>query len=179
MALHAVWVHGHAVVPERAGGATITSPGPLANVEGVPWTDVLGLRQGWGATFRGKANEEVWFHASIPTPVVVGSSRARLQRVFILFRLFEPEARINAVNLWDGPNLIGETARWDFGAQNAGLYGDRSNDIYYGTNRDNANSCELRTPHEMRFGLGVSVKVTFGPTEGNVLFTTLGADFEV
>jgi len=175
MAIQAMWVHGNNVVAERVGGGNVSSPGPFANVDGVPWSDVVGLRQGWGCTYRGKANQGNWFHFTLPTPCWREGVRAKLQRVFILFRLFDAEARITSVHVWDGPNRL---IAWDFGRAQ-GLRGDRSNQIYWGTNLDNANSCEFRNPPEIHFGVVVCVYVDFGPREGNVLFTSAGGDFIV
>ena len=55
--MYAFFTHGINVAAETAGGSGVTSPGPLTTVSGIPWTDVLGLPQGFGKTFRGKANQ--------------------------------------------------------------------------------------------------------------------------
>lgn len=44
-----IFVQGNAVRSQKVGGANITSPGPLLQVEDeteVPWTDVNGYPQG-------------------------------------------------------------------------------------------------------------------------------------
>lgn len=116
----AMWVHGTSFVPERTAGAGE----PLVTVKewvdgpGLPFSDVTGLRQGYGTTFRGKRNHNNWFHVSIPTPVIVpvyqparqhydGGQRIRLEKVFVLFKNYVSArggalARIQQVDVWDG-----------------------------------------------------------------------------
>ena len=94
----AMWVHGVTAYPERTAGE-----GPLLQVResvdgpGVAWSDITGFRQGYGATFRGKRNQNNWFHFAIPAPVIMpvfqpafghyslGES-IRLEKVFVLYR---------------------------------------------------------------------------------------------
>jgi hypothetical protein len=58
--------------------------GPLSFVPQHDYQDVVGLRQGFGVRFRGKANQQVWFHFAIPTPVINNGDRVTLDRVFVL-----------------------------------------------------------------------------------------------
>jgi hypothetical protein len=93
-------VHGNAVTPaERAGGGSITSPGDLENVDGIAWTDVVGLRQGLGTTFRGKGDKFVWFHLPFPTPVMINDRRSRMRGLDIHFDVAGP-ARMESLHLW-------------------------------------------------------------------------------
>jgi len=119
----AMWVHGVSVFPERTSGDA-GADGPLIQSQHIPWSDIVGLRQGFGATFRGKQNHDNWFHFSIPTPVLVPvfhsepgrgydkpyGQRVRLERVFVLFQnevtqvhgLSGAKAWITQVHVWDG-----------------------------------------------------------------------------
>ena len=119
----AMWVHGVSVVPERTAKVE-GSPGPLAPVSDgvngpwIPWSEITGLRQGFGATFHGKAGYDNWFHFSIPTPVIMPifqpadqhynlGQGIRLEKVFVLFKNYvSPRggalAHIQKVDVWDG-----------------------------------------------------------------------------
>ena len=97
---HAVWVHGTSVRAQWAGDP------PLPQVQGtkydrsfggVPWTDIVGLPEGPGATYRGRTPvgfggaravpvPSAFFHFSIPTPVFLNDAQARLVKAFVLYR---------------------------------------------------------------------------------------------
>ena len=168
MALETYFVHGNAIVPEQAGGGNISSPGPLKSVHDIPWTDVLGLPQGFGRSYRGKAGQSVWFHASVPTPVLRQSVRSLLQDVFILF-LTGNGCAVRSVHVFDGPDRV---------------------DAFDGLNSagDFLRTTALRTNafpprdggglHVMRFGLGISMLVQFD-REANIMFASAGATFVV
>lgn len=180
MARYAAWVHGNVAVAEQAGGGNISSPGPLTSVDGVAWTDVVGYPQGMHKRFRGKAHTSNWFHFPIPTPVIVPTperpqgSRASLEQVFVLFRLAEREGRLTDVHVWDGPRPI-EQARW------GGL--DRAGDFGAGINwdpmRGNVFTVTAGQRPAIGFGLCVSVGISFGDRDGDIVFTAVGADFIV
>jgi hypothetical protein len=95
--MEATWVPGYAATPEFVGSAY------LANVNGVAWTDVVGLRQGFRAMFRGKANTFNWFHFAVPTPVISDGARVRLLRVFVLYDA-DAGAVVERVHIFDGRN---------------------------------------------------------------------------
>jgi hypothetical protein len=119
----AMWVHGVSFFPERTAGDA-GGDGPLVQVRewvdgpGVPFSDITGLHQGSGVTFRGKRNHDNWFHVAIPTPVIVPvyqpasqhynqGQRIRLEKVFVLFKNYISArggalARIREVHVWDG-----------------------------------------------------------------------------
>jgi hypothetical protein len=99
MARTRIVVHGHSVTAEFVGGV---GGGPLLMVGGVPWSDVVGLRRGWGTTFRGKSHTDNWFHFSIPTPQVLqGTLLRRVQQIFVNLEVAgQVEAR--SFHLWDG-----------------------------------------------------------------------------
>jgi hypothetical protein len=166
MPLHASWIHGNAFAPQEPGGGNIASPGPLLQVDGVPWSDVCGLRQGWGVTFRGKGGEQVWFHASVPTPVIEGS-RVRLDKVFVLYRI-EEWAQIEEVTVWDGrTNAIPfRDLNWT-GTHDERLDADNTLDL---------NGAAPTDGPPILWGVGVSVLVNFG-RDANITFAAAGGDF--
>ena len=94
-------IHGNAVtVAERPGGGAIGSPGDLEQVSGVAWSDVVGLRQGWGTTFRGKSGKFVWFHVPFPTPVTVNGIASDVERLEVLFDVASGVV-VDSIHLWD------------------------------------------------------------------------------
>jgi hypothetical protein len=166
MALHASWVHGTAFAPaERPANG-------LSNVNGVSWTDVVGLRQGGGTTFQGQAGHNNWFHVSIPTPVIVNDVRARLKQVFVMFQCGDPNAQaaqnaganVTDIHVWDGPNRI-----HTFGPF-----------LLFGEHRfrlDTSNTLVMPAAREISWGIGLSVRVQFS-AQTQVTFAAAGADFE-
>jgi len=123
-------------------------------------------RTGFGSVFRTHGAQ--WFHFAIPTPVIVDSMRATLKKAFIFYKT-EGTAKITALHLYDGAKKFA-------GFDGLGLSGDHSQSI------DASNMWLPNPPHEMLFGLGLSILVDFGvPTAGSVpgiWFMTAGADFE-
>jgi hypothetical protein len=119
----AMWVNGVSAFAERTAGDA-GRDGPLTQVTdgvegpGIPYSDIVGLRQGFGATFRGKAFHDNWFHFAIPTPVILPvflqarqaydpGRRLKLEQVFVLFKNYvSPRggalAQIRQVDVWDG-----------------------------------------------------------------------------
>jgi hypothetical protein len=79
MATHASWSPGIAFMPAEF-------PGDMRPVNGVSWSDALGLRQNGGTTFQGAVGTSNWFHVPIATPVIVAGTRAKLVQVFVMFR---------------------------------------------------------------------------------------------
>lgn len=95
-------VHGNAVtVGEHPGGGAPLSGGDLLQVGGIPWTDVVGLRQGWGTTFRGQAGKQVWFHLPIPTPLIADLEENPQPRYVNLFVETDFDVFLQHVHIWD------------------------------------------------------------------------------
>lgn len=68
----------------------------------MPWTDVVGLRRGWGTTFRGKARTSNWFHFSIPTPQVLQGALIRgVKQIFVNLEV-QGQVAATSCHLWDG-----------------------------------------------------------------------------
>lgn len=156
MALEARWVPGYVTVAERVG------PEVFANVQGISWTDIVGLRQGGGVTWRGKGGTSNWFHISVPTPVIDDDVRVRLERVFVLFSI-DRWAQVQSVHVFDGPYRI---ATFD----GLGISGNHSGNI------DPNNNWAISGAPEVRWGIGITVGMEFGQ-EANLYFSGAGADF--
>lgn len=168
-----MFVHGNAVVPQLVGGGAVAAPGPLMYVDGIPWTDVHGLRNGPGVVFRGKAGNpnRNYFHVSIPSPnpypVRFTTNQDRsdppdahfygplLARVINVFfgHVADPGVILERVFAFDGGNLIS--------LQDSPRY-----------------PVVTVTPHIITAGLGVSFQVNF-TREGNITFNSVGAEFQL
>src|SRR4051812_46260491 len=165
MATHASWVHGTAFMPAEQPEAG------LDEVDGIKWTDVVGLRRGWGSFWQGVPNGANWFHVSIPTPVIVAGARARLEKVFVMWIAGDPSvsfgpnagANVTDVHVWDGPTRI---------LRRTGmlLAGDHR------TRLDTDNQFAIPNTPEVRWGVGISVRVQFSQAQ-QVGFASAGADF--
>lgn len=151
-AVHAMWVDGTAVRAQREGYFTSVTMG------------------GKGATFRshtepGTSGE--WFQWAIPTPVLLNSERPSIKKVFVLYSTVGT-AKITAVHVYDAAVRI---ASFD----GLGHSGDHGHDL------DPQNTWAITANHPMKFGLGISVLVDFGPASPNgvpaVTFYSAGADF--
>ncbi|NHZ95189.1 DUF6623 family protein [Massilia sp. CCM 8734] len=155
MALQAMWVPGYVAQVEIPGNTR------LRLVNGIPWTDVTGLRIGWGTTFRGAAKQTNWFHFAIPTPVITDGKRVTLDRVFVLYNA-SPGARVEAAHIWDGPNRI---RNYD----GLNLTGNHGGGI-------DASNTWAGGGGPVFWGIGVSILVRF-TSEANIHFSTAGGDF--
>jgi hypothetical protein len=122
-------------------------------------------RAGQGAIFKTYGKE--WIHFAIPTPVILNGLRSSLKKVFVFYKT-EGTAKITAIHLYDAGKKIK--------AFNLALSGDHSKNV------DKDNSWAITPAPKMKFGLGISVHVDFGPRTKlgvpAIHFTTAGADFE-
>ena len=168
MALYTLFTHGVAVSAENAGGANIGSPGPLTQVAGVAWSDVLGLPQGFGKTYRGKQGSGVWFHAAVPTSAQIGRQLAVLDDVFIL-ALLATGVRLVSLHCWDGGTNIGRL-------DNLNITGDLRGNFVSGRNSFDIRNID-GSFHRMTVGLCVCMRVQFDQ-EGDVRFDSVGASFQ-
>jgi hypothetical protein len=197
----AMWVHGVSALPERTAGDA-GADGPLVQVQNIPWSDIAGLRQGFGATFRGKRHHHNWFHFSIPTPVMVPTfnprsqtydqpygQRARLERVFVLHRAESRQdlngqilanAWVTDVHVWDGTatryvlqSFPGDDSRID-----GQLGDDGRHDLALQERRNSWRVLQGGVPATppVNWGIAISVRVHFG-VESEILFAAAGADF--
>jgi hypothetical protein len=86
-------VHGNAV-------SFAEVPGDCEQVNGIGWTDIVGLRQGWGTTFRGKAGKFLWFHYTLMTMSLVNDITSALSRLSVLFDI-AGRARVDSIHIWN------------------------------------------------------------------------------
>lgn len=187
MALQAMWVPGYVAAAENVGGGG-SGDGPLENFDGGPlgnvlnhsYQDIVGYRQGFGVRFRGKANQQVWFHFAIPTPVIVGDAGTLVVRAFVLWRTND-NARLLRVDIWDGARTA--LQRFPVGPTGDGLTGifDGSPDQPEADPKlvEKANMFTLDTPQHAFYGLGISALIGFDPhsNDSQVIFASAGADF--
>lgn len=168
MALFASWSPGIAFMPAEF-------PSDMVQVNSIGWSDVLGLRQSGGTTFKGKIGTSNWFHVPIATPVIVKDIRAKLVQVFVMFQCGSQAAvtnnnanlagcNVTRMDVWDGPNRIRR-----FGPFN--LFGEHRFKL------DNSNTHKLPTPLDVFFGIELAVQVSFSADE-SVTFASAGADFQ-
>jgi hypothetical protein len=119
-------------------------------------------RRGWGTHFLAEPSRN-WFHISVTTPILPGNGRFnKLTRVAVLYRTVNSE--IASLHIYDGANLIKEF-------NNLSLKEDHSKTM------DEVNCWIINEPIEVRYGLGISIEVSFLPQWGEVLFTAVGAEF--
>ena len=121
---------------------------------------------GWGTTIK-QNNSSNWFHFPISTPVLLDGQRPELKNIFVFFDAFTTanSATITRVDVWDGATRIKII-------DNLSSTGDHSKAI------DNSNSWIIDPNIVVFYGLSLSVFVTFG-NDGEITFTSAGADFEI
>jgi Family of unknown function (DUF6623) len=145
-------------------------------VNGVSWSDALGLRQNGGTTFQGAVGTSNWFHVPIATPVIVAGTRAKLVQVFVMFRCGSAASiaandatiagcNITEVDVWDGASQIHKFGPFL-------LFGEHR--FRLGT----SNTFKLPTPPSVVFGIELAVHVSFTQNEP-ITFASAGADFDV
>lgn len=167
--------HGNAVMPEYLVA------GRLLQVSGLPYTDVVGLAQGWGKTFRLRDAGENWFHIPIPTVAQIEGSPLYLDQFYVFFQGEERAGGsvtggIDVVDVYDGSAKIASLPSPEI------MTGDWSNPR---EERDRfgvkiSNTWLPRAPDGSRFhiytGLGISLHAAF-ILEGNITFFSAGASW--
>jgi hypothetical protein len=120
---------------------------------------------GWGARFNA-VNGGNWFHFPFSSPVILNDVRPLLSKAFVFYKT-TGDVKITNVHIYDGPTLL---KNFD----NLTLQGDHSTAI------DDQNSWLLPSPQELKWGLGISVGVSFGNFANNtipeILFCSAGVD---
>lgn len=149
----------------------------LEKVGGRGYTDIVGVRNIGGCTYRGKERSDHLFHAVIPTVAHVEEPddpsityRPHLISVAVQFSTPDHEAFVDRVTTWDrslslfdtgsGPDqrlrLDGDfTNRWQVDGEGGNVFTVRERPIVWG-------------------GIGISVYVHF-EREANIFFTLFGA----
>ncbi len=154
MANHYLLVPGYVVRAEAAG------PGVFENVGGVGWTDVLGFPQGWGTTFRGKANVRSWFHFPITNTTILNDVRLKCNLAAVTMNLQSTDAFLQAIHVWDRTNRF-------FVREGLSVTGDFSNNW-------SPDQTVFTFPDRVVDGaIGISVLIFFD-SPANVVFTGAG-----
>ncbi|MFN2588824.1 MAG: hypothetical protein ABR613_12005 [Actinomycetota bacterium] len=168
MPIHAVWVHGNAVRAQWVGDPPLPEAQGTrldGTTGGVPHSNIVGLPEGPGATYRGRTPvgfggaravpvRSAFFHFSIPTPVLLNNARARLVRAFVLYRT-DVDFGVQEVHLFDGPNyILGPPMAGRPRRDTSGTNG--LSDLIAGVT-----SFEVPGRPPMIWGLGISVGVAF------------------
>ena len=157
MATYEFWAHGNATRAQREGYF------------------INKLHSGAGAVFRTHGAE--WFHIVVPTPAKVSGVSLKVNRVSVFFKTLGT-SRITAIDLYDGIRRAVEIRK------NLPVSGDHSAEIEVGQNTwefPSPDPDSLPPPIHVKFGLGISVRVDFGPpTQAGVPeinFVAAGARF--
>jgi len=148
---HAFWTHG--------SGVQVENPDSLVSV----------TRLGYCTSVVGKPNAGGWFHFAVPTPVIgtcyskaagqeVGF-RYRLLRALIYVHTSGPDVRITRVHVWDGN-------------QRRAQYDDLTI-----TGGPLMQAFDVPGNPLVIYGIGISIRVEFGPAGGWVSFISAGSDF--
>src|SRR5215510_2042719 len=165
------FVHGNAFVAEKVG----ESSGPLAVIhdsidESVPLSDVVGMPQGWGRTYRGKTGQANWFHVAIPTHsfAFISEQKLELKKIFLLFDAMD-DCYIDQVHVWDGGELM-------FVIAFVKITGDHRRIFEPDINSFELDRYRYKTEgtKDVKTGVGISVHVNF-PREANIVFYSAGA----
>jgi hypothetical protein len=101
----AMWIHGHAVVPEHPEPLAVQDRRVLGPEDKAHPESLLTLeRRGWGSEFQLRRGSATWFHIALPTPILVNDHRSHLVRVFLFFNTPPEDGQIRAIHLYDGAN---------------------------------------------------------------------------
>ena len=186
MSIYSMWVHGNTARAQWVGDPPIMQAQDRradGSTGGVPWTDIVGLPQGPQMIFRGRnpgsgflrarsvlvPQPSTYFHFTIPTPVLLKGQRSKLLRVFVLWTA-DPSIALQEVYAFDGPRSLPVSFSPPVGGGRSGAGGLA--DLVSGMT-----SFEVPTHPDVFFGLGISLGFGFG-ADGNVIFTSAGADFD-
>jgi len=164
----AISVPGNAAIPWLVGGGVHGSAGPLQQIDGLPCTDLVGLRGTTVARFRLKARQPNSFSFSIPTPLIYDNVRARLDRVFLMFKL-EDNARLSRVSAMDGPN---ELLHLQFPLENRYLTVESNRD-------DGWYSWDVPGRPQIFWGVGLGVIIDPLDGDAEVTFVSAGVEFVI
>jgi hypothetical protein len=152
MLKQASWTQGNSL--------TVETPQNLASI----------VHMGWGTELRFIPGKSSWCHIPIPTPVIMNDARAKVQRMFLLFKCKSGDGEIRNIHIYDGPNRIDIR-------DNIHLSGDHGGGI------DAVNTITLPTPHEVLWGMSISfffqAAIGFDSRipPPMLTITTAGADF--
>ena len=175
-----IWVHGNSAVLQFPGGAGLefTSNKRMDNVGGVPWTDIVGLREGPGIRFAGQRGNKNWFHFSVPTPAIFPNPgvsnhvEITVDRVSVYYRTPNNQVFVNGISVFDGSDSrpVGRVG------SAANLFGDHTTVFEEGLNAFLIDPLPLRLGSA--HGVGISVEIQFDDS-GEVFFKAAGIHFSI
>jgi hypothetical protein len=165
-------VPGNAAIPWLVGGGVHGSAGPLQQIDGLPCTDLVGLRGTTVSRYRLKARQPNSFSFAIPTPVSFDEGHPRLSRVYLLYKL-EESARLARVSVMDGPN---EVLHMQFSPDQRYIASDipRENPM---SNGKTWQSWDVPGRPETFWGIGIGVIIDPLDGDSEVTFMSAGAEF--
>lgn len=99
-----------------------------------------------------------WFHFAIPTPVIVNGNRLRVGSVLIRFRV--DGAAVKAVHVFDGEKKIAGKDNLDLKPTNW-----------------HVEKVSVPKNPDIKWGLGISIRVAFGMDGREIEFSSAGCDF--
>jgi hypothetical protein len=117
-------------------------------------------RKGFSVEVQSGGVAHNWFHFAIPTPVIVDGNRLTVGSVLIRFKS-SGGAVVQAVHVYDGEIKI--AARDQLTLNPTNWHVER---------------VDVPSNPEIRWGLGISVQVGFGPDGGEIEFSAAGCDFK-
>lgn len=161
MTTQSSWIHGVAVKPEFVGDEYFVP----VEYDGTKYayTELVGLPQGPGGTWRGRAGTTSWFHVALPTPTLVDGAPVSLTKLTVAFKT-EEGAFLGNVHAWDGANrIVAESGLQLQGAHN-------------GTDGNEAAAFALDQPQPVTCGLIVSLSIQF-ENEAEVQISGVGGEF--
>lgn len=151
--LSACWVPGYSTVAQSMGG-------PPLDWRSQDYTDINGLREGFGVAFYLQARRANWFHVPIPTPALIDDVWGTLRRVMVLYEL-PRGAALNSIHVWDGPNrILQRDSLCISGCHLSGLDADNT----------------WAVNHGIRWGVGISMLISC-VEDAKVVFASAGAEF--
>lgn len=141
--------------------------GTAASLES-PTSGITLNKFGWGAVYTVPSSisgTSAWGHIPIPTPVILHGIRSKLNQILVQYN---GNAKIDRVDVWDGPNKIASRAvNWTGDHRTFGNWGVIS----------------FPTPPEVLYGIGVSFHISNNCTAGTVCpkqtmnVVSMGGDF--
>ncbi|OAB43234.1 hypothetical protein PGLA_09580 [Paenibacillus glacialis] len=157
MVFTALWTHGNAVVPE--------SPEQLDQF----------TRYGFGTQVQTKTGTNHWFHVPMPSPVLTGTYRPKLLRVFILSNS-DISSCISKVHIYDGSRLVTERNPLICGNK---LTIQNDNAIHFATPPSGPGGIIPAFPGlPIYYGLGITMLIDAGTFPKRFFFAAFGADWE-
>lgn len=163
-------VPGNAAIPWLVGGGVHGSAGPLQQIDGLPCTDLVGLRGTSVSRFRLKARQPNSFSFSIPTPILFEDARARLNRVYVLYKL-DDSARLSRLSVMDGPN---EVLHLQFSAAQRYVASELSQDV--DTAAGTLTTWDVPGQPAIQWGLGIGVIIDPLDGDSDVTFVSAGVE---